>query len=549
MADAYAEMRKLYRDGMSLACAIPRQGTYQDTVRDYSLQRNEPGFSTGQFWEDRFSKEQPGKEAFIAPPGMGITDYIRESRGRSVRHSDDPQNGVGLPHDYLVANNDRFPYWFQQDGYLSVKGCAAGGEWQPVLDAVDNSEYLINHFGRVPNGSADFLITRAHPPYFDQLVAMTAEKYGPEALRRYLPALEKEYQGYWMEGREELERLPDDGKVHGHRSLIRVPQGNGNFAYLNRYWDDADGPRLESYLEDVELGKIAVHGLEGEVRQRQLQKFYKDVRGGAASSWDYSSRWFADGKTMKTINTTDILPIDLNSLLARYEQVLADAHLADGNYEEAMRYGGRFQQRVAAINKLLWDPKDQMYRDYNFAQGRQTDIVSAATAFPLYAGIANTDQAAGVARVIENQLLSPGGVVATTSDTDQQWDGGPSNPNVWAPPNWAAARGLARAGDQIKNAGGDGAALFELAERVRANYMSGVELAFNEHRFIPEKIRGDNPRQIAGGGEYQMPPSTLAMSRDTYDAMRKWKPRDPDGCLPIGHHATYGLVTMQSSSR
>jgi neutral trehalase len=33
------------------------------------------------------------------------------------------------------------------------------------------------------------------------------------------------------------------------------------------------------------------------------------------SGWDFSSRWFADGHLLGTIQTTNLIPVDLNCLL------------------------------------------------------------------------------------------------------------------------------------------------------------------------------------------------------------------------------------------
>ena len=50
---------------------------------------------------------------------------------------------------------------------------------------------------------------------------------------------------------------------------------------------------------------------------------YRDLRAAAESGWDFSSRWLADGKTLSSIRTTDILPVDLNSLLYKLEITIA----------------------------------------------------------------------------------------------------------------------------------------------------------------------------------------------------------------------------------
>ena len=64
--------------------------------------------------------------------------------------------------------------------------------------------------------------------------------------------------------------------MHGDRA-VTLSDG----AILNRYWDDRDTPRDESWLEDVELAQ-------------GNRRLYRDLRAAAESGWDFSSRWMAD---------------------------------------------------------------------------------------------------------------------------------------------------------------------------------------------------------------------------------------------------------------
>ena len=542
MGQLYLDGRAIHPDGMSLACAIPRR-PYEEIKAEYARTHDNPDFSIGQFLADNFEMPEPESGLMVAPPGMTLNEYTLAIRPLFIHPSSENSGfDTWLPYDRSVAGAGRFSkHSFLWDGYQMAKGYASDGRWDLVLNIVDNTEYQINRFGYGLNGSADFYATRSQPPYFSNEISMLADEpeYGDEALIRYLPAIEKEYQGYWMEGQGDLAERPDDGKVHGHRSLIRLPLPNGKFGYLNRYWDDADGPRLESYQEDVELGERVTMGLEGEEKQRRLQKLFKDLRAAAASGWDFSSRWCEDGVNLESINTTDVLPVDLNSLLARTEMVLARGYFAKGDEEKGMAYLERAQLREAAINTYLWDPAKKIYRDFNFAKCEQTAIVSSAMAYPLYVGIANAEQTFGVAEAVKGELLFPGGVVATTTeDSTQQWDGGKGLRNVWAPPNWATARGFARMAYILQNRGEnvDTGRLLDLADETRHNYMYGIQTVFDNHGVVPEKHNGEDPSQIGGGGEYK-PVKLLAMPAETYRAMKVWNPRDPNGCLPIGQLA------------
>lgn len=550
MGPLYIEAREFFSDGMLLACSNPKR-PYAEIVEEYTKHRSDPGFSPVNFWNTNFDVPKPEADLYKAPDGMSLDEYTLDIRPRFIHSKDDIDSvDVEMPYDRSVAGAGRSGFGkhsFLWDGYHMAVGYRADKRWDLILNIADNTEYQINTFGYGLNGSAKFY-TRSQPPYFSHEVSMLSDEYGDEALVRYLPAMEKEYRGYWMDGKEELSKLPDDGKIHGHRTLIRLPLGNGKFSYLNRYWDDAESPRLESYKEDVELGEMVTRGLFGAEKDKRLKKLYRDIRAGAASGHDYSSRWFENGKTMDTINTTDILPVDLNSLLARTEQMLARAYHAKfrvtRNPEDilkALEYEDIFRDRVNAINIFNYDPKDKIYRDFNWRQKQQTSIVTAAMSYPLYVGISNEEQTLGVADAIENQLLFPGGVIATTTvESSQQWDGGDKDGNgqmnVWAPLNWSTARGLGRMAHILKAAGSraDIDALLELAERVKGNFSDGgIQIGFDASRFVREKHRGDDPTKIGRGGEYA-PVDMLAMTGEIWRAFKEWDPRDPQQCLPIG---------------
>jgi alpha,alpha-trehalase len=420
-----------------------------------------------------------------------------------------------------------------------MKGYAADGEWSQIVDVVDDMEYEIMMFGYMPNGNSGMYASRFQTPYFSHSVRMLTEQFGDNALRRYLPALEREH-NYLMSGRQELiEANVPVGETAAARCVVQMSDGS----FLNRYWDDADGPRLESYLEDVTLGELVVKGLSGAIRERRLRKFYKDIRSAAASGWDFSSRWFADSLNIETINTTDIVPVDLNCLILDSEETLVAAYTAEAKattdanecvrlLAKAEEYRQMAEARKAAINKYIWNAEAKTFQDYDHVLQRQTDVLSAAMAYPLYVGMANAEQSFGVAEALRSNLLQPGGFTCTLNETGEQWDG----KNVWAPPNWAAVRGLARMAHVLTEQGVDAEGLFQLSEDGRANFMSGIEQVFTMYGIIPEKINGIDPTQLAGGGEYALV-KVLNMTLETYRAMKAWDPREAGGCLPIARLA------------
>src|SRR3546814_15250392 len=83
------------------------------------------------------------------------------------------------------------------------------------------------------------------------------------------------------------------GKDGTCQHVVRMPDGS----LLNRYWDARDTPRDESYTIDVATA--------AEAAPRPAAMVYRDLRAGAESGWDFSSRWLRDSKRLPTIHTTE----------------------------------------------------------------------------------------------------------------------------------------------------------------------------------------------------------------------------------------------------
>jgi alpha,alpha-trehalase len=214
-----------------------------------------------------------------------------------------------------------------------------------------------------------------------------------------------------------------------HRRVVRLADGT----LLNRYWDDLAIPRDEAYLEDVETARKS---------NRPAEEVYRDLRAAAESGWDFSSRWFADGKTLGTIRTTDIAPVDLNSLLYKLERTIARACKSAQRPDCERKMQANAQARQKAVLALMWDDKAGAFFDYDWRNKQRLQRLTAATAYPLFADLVDDGRAARIASTLRQTLLMPHGLATTTEDTGEQWDA----PNGWAPLQWIAIDGLRRHG-------------------------------------------------------------------------------------------------------
>jgi alpha,alpha-trehalase len=370
-----------------------------------------------------------------------------------------------LPRPYVVPGG-RFRELYYWDSYFTMLGLAESGRQDLLEDMVQNFAHLIDAYGHMPNGTRSYYLTRSQPPFFFEMVSLLSPADPAAAFARYLPELKTEY-AFWMEGANELKA------GLAHRRVVALDDGS----ILNRYWDDSDAPRDESYREDV---------AEAQATSREPHEIYREIRAAAESGWDFSSRWFADSQTIGSIDTTEIIPIDLNSLMFGLENAIRAGCERAGDHDCAEEYARRAAARRAAIDGYLWDQSRGAYLDYRWTLKLRIDRLSAATLYPLLTQVASEAQAASVAQTVERELLKAGGIVATTLKTGQQWDA----PNGWAPLQWIAVAGLRSFGRDL------------LAEKVACRWMVNVSRVYRQTGKLVEKydvIATDRP---GGGGEY-----------------------------------------------
>jgi alpha,alpha-trehalase len=269
---------------------------------------------------------------------------------------------------------------------------------------------------------------------------------------------------YWMRGAATLK----PGQQHAR--VVRLSDGT----LLNRYWDDRDDPRDESYREDAELAAATP--------ARDPRQLYRDLRAAAESGWDFSTRWLGDGRTLATIRTTRLVPVDLNSLMVGMERAIAANCTALKDRRCAVDFGAQADRRAAAIRRHLWNGR--FFADYDLDTGRTNAVATAAMAFPLFVRVASAEQARATAAALD-PLIGQGGLLTTATASGQQWDA----PNGWAPLQWVAITGLRGYGETAR------------AERIKAGWLAGVEREYAASGKLLEKYDVAE-RRPGGGGEY-----------------------------------------------
>ena len=252
-----------------------------------------------------------------------------------------------LPGDFVVPGGffDWFFYW---DSYFILTGLVVQGEWSLAKGIVDNFIALIDEYGYVPNYVAPETVceSRSQPPY---LTAAIQEVYvyvqDPAWLEQAYRAAKREYEGYWT---AEPHLVPQTG--------------------LSRYYDETG------------VGCVTTPDT-------------RHFRAVAESGWDNSPRF---GE-----NASQVLPVDLNSQLYRYEIDLAKIAENLRLPKEARVWQERADRRRALIETYFWDEGQGFFMDYDLANGRMIQGTPRCLSgyVPMWAGVVSDKQAA---RLVEN---------------------------------------------------------------------------------------------------------------------------------------------------
>ncbi|MFL6610148.1 MAG: alpha,alpha-trehalase TreA [Pseudomonas sp.] len=461
--------KQLFTDQKHFVDALPRRDPAQIRA-DYLARRASADFDLDAFVKENFT-ESGQAESPTPKPGAPIDEHIDNLwpvLSRTYTQVPQYSSLLPLPQPYVVPGG-RFREMYYWDSYFTMLGLEQSGDKAQVRQMTDNFAYMIDTYGHIPNGNRSYYLSRSQPPFFAYMVELQAHIEGEQAYGRYLGQLQKEY-AYWMEGAQTLK--PGEAGRH----VVKLADGS----VLNRYWDASPTPRQESWVQDVKTAEQAA--------DRPKEEVWRDLRAGAESGWDFSSRWLGDGKTLATIRTTSIAPVDLNSLMYHLERTIAKACETVENVACVKAYGQRAELRQRAIETHLWNADGGYYVDYDWQQNRQRPALTAATLFPLYTGLASSERANRTADAVREGLLRPGGIATTQVTNGQQWD----EPNGWAPLQWVAVEGLERYGQT------------GVARDIGSRFLQQVQDLYRKEDKLVEKYDVSGQGSGGGGGEYEL---------------------------------------------
>jgi alpha,alpha-trehalase len=174
-------------------------------------------------------------------------------------------------------------------------------------------------------------------------------------------------------------------------------------------------------------------------------------------------------------STQNFAPVDLNSLLFKYEHDLAFITATLGDTEAAVAWSEAAGERRERIDNLMWDESAGLYFDYDFADKKPSTYRYLTAYYALWSGVASPEQAQRLAANL-SLFEQPGGLAMSAAPSSGQasgvqWD----YPFGWAPTNWLAVSGLSRYGYNAE------------AQRIAREFTSTVAANYARDGTIREK--------------------------------------------------------------
>lgn len=370
-----------------------------------------------------------------------IADYWSELK-RS--HPKDDDTLFGLPKPYLVPAYEKghgfdFNELYYWDSYFMVQGMLDHDHKALVMGILEDLVSLQKRLKIIPNASRTYLTGRSQPPLLTSFIFDLYDAYDLDKkwLAENIKAAESEYYTVWM------------GVAKPHERQI--------YRGLSRYYDI-------NYLHDL---------------------------AEAESGWDMTPRF---GR--KALN---YLPVDLNSLLYKYETDFARAAEIAGDKKAQEQWQKRAANRKEVMDELMWSPSRDFYYDYDFARQRRGSVTSLAGFYPMWAGMVTDEQAADLVGSLK-RFEEKGGLATTdqqfnqrlpgqipgTGNTPTQW----AYPNGWAPLHLIVIRALERYG------------YHDDARRIANKWLRTNLDWFNREHVFLEKYNVVNPDRPPAKGVY-----------------------------------------------
>ncbi len=314
--------------------------------------------------------------------------YIEKYWKQIICHyPQDKFKNFGLPNKFVSPNHDIYLndqfYW---DSYFIILGLVKCGREELAKGIVDNFIFMQKRFNIIPMRNRFYNLGSSQPPF---LTSMAKEIYEVTNDKRWfsvaMKAAETELKTYWM-----------------NKSLTEI--------------------------------HIVYEGLS-----RYCDHYITHLAAEHESGWDMTSRF--------KNHCLYYLPVDLNSMLYKYEVDLASYYERTNNRKMNTYYVLQSEKRRRKMNKLMWNFDKGFYFDYEYKHQKQSTFYSVAGFYPLWAKMATYTQARKIADNLK-RFEYDGGISNTQSKGINKDARQHDHPNGWPHQQYIVIMGLMNYGFQ-----------------------------------------------------------------------------------------------------
>ncbi|CAK5088102.1 unnamed protein product [Meloidogyne enterolobii] len=343
-----------------------------------------------------------------------------------IKDTRDRHSLIYVKNPFIIPGG-RFREFYYWDAYWIIKGLIVSGMTTSVRLMIENFLDIVDKFGFVPNGGRIYYAKRSQPPFLTMMVYEYFEAtHDYDFIKKALPILEK----FWTNERG-----------------IEVPIGDKTYRMF-QYRVGCNVPRPESFCEDVRLVKQ-------KTKVEDKRQIWRDLSSAAESGWDFSSRWMKNPEKPKLVDieTTNIVPVDLNAYICGNYEILSHLYLQLENNSKAFEYHTKhyeFRENFQKVFFVQHDRETAGWYDYNLRKKDHNKNFYATIAIPLFTRCYHSidlQQSERIFRTMETAgvFKEPGGIPTSMINSHQQWD----YPNGWPPLNHMIIEGLRRSDNKL----------------------------------------------------------------------------------------------------
>uniref|UniRef100_F7CTA5 Trehalase n=1 Tax=Ornithorhynchus anatinus TaxID=9258 RepID=F7CTA5_ORNAN len=354
----------------------------------------------------------------------------------------------------FIVPGGRFAEFYYWDSYWVIQGLLLSEMPGMVKGMLQNFLDLVKDYGHVPNGGRVYYLQRSQPP----LLALMMDRYVART--------------------RDMGQHPSPGEGTGlleTEPTVTVPLGSWSYRMF----------------------RVRPARSHSRSRAADREELWSELKAGAESGWDFSSRWFdpsREAHTLRDTRTSHVVPVDLNAFLCQAMGLLAKFHTMLGNEMQAQAYQDERAQCQAALSAVLWDPQAGTWFDYNLVERQRHQAFFPSNLAPLWAGCApgpvEGDRA--VKYLQDSGILKFGkGIPTSLKRSGEQWD----YPNAWAPLQELVITGLAESGSDRAQ---------DVAFTLAQNWIRTNLATYKRHKHMFEKYDVSGDGEPGGGGEYDV---------------------------------------------